>query len=273
VPYLRVKSPERVLEEIRILVRRYQRGHLGWVDPCFHADPEVPGAVAELMMREGLQTGQSAWVRTDALVRDHRAGALANCVQSGLNEMYLGIERPTSESLTALHKTSGLEDAREALRILHGNFPEVLTVGSFIYGLPGDSAATVRAIHRLTFELGLDIFFIIPLTPLPGTGGWEPALWDGTGENFREMSFLPAGKPHGRYAALERAFLMSVLFNWPPARVRAWRDSLLSAPARRRRVHRRLEVRAGLFHLGRMLRLALGDDKCCGMVFPRWYES
>jgi radical SAM superfamily enzyme YgiQ (UPF0313 family) len=272
-PQLRAKSPERLLEEVRILVKQYDRGYLGWVDPCFNAHPDAPGALAELMLGEGLRLGQSAWVRTDALVRDSRSGALATVVASGLNEVYLGIERPTTESLTALGKTSGTEHAREAVKILRDQFPEVLRVGSFIYGLPGDSTATVRSIHRFTFELGLDVFFIIPLTPLPGTALWDPALWDDTGERFREFNFLPTGRPHGHLAALERAFLLSVLTTWPPARIRSWMESLFLAPPRRRRIHHRLEFRAAVFHLATAFNLLLGGDKGCGLVFPRWYES
>src|SRR5512140_3508987 len=186
VPQLRLKTLQRWLEEIRRFITCLDRAYLGWVDPCFNADPTVPGQLAELMLREGLQVGQSAWVRTDALVRDARSGALDECVRAGLDELYLGIERPEAAGLAALHKTSGLTDAHEAMRILRRRFPEVLVVGSFIYGLPGDSAATVRAIHRLTIDLGLDVFFFIPLTPLPGTTAWDASLWDGSGERFRE---------------------------------------------------------------------------------------
>ena len=272
VPQLRLKSPERLLEEVRRLVARFHRGYLGWVDPCFNADPSVPARLAELMLREGLQVGQSAWVRTDALVRDARSGALDECVRSGLNELYLGIERPDAASLAALRKTAGLDDAHEALRILRRRFPQVLVVGSFIYGLPGDSAATVRAIHRLTIDLGLDVFFFIPLTPLPGTPAWEASLWDASGERFREFNFLPAGRPHARYAALERALLLSILFTWPPARIKAWFESFFWAP-RKRRVHRRLEWRAGLFHLRCLVGPLLSGRDACGMVFPSWYEG
>src|ERR1039457_7328479 len=122
------------------------------------------------------------------MVRDAHSGALANSVRSGLNEVYLGIERPDSERLAALHKTSGVGDARQALRILREQFPEMLAIGSFIYGLPGDSAQTIRAIHRFVSELDLDQFFFIPLTPLPGTAGWGDGLWDPTGERFREFN-------------------------------------------------------------------------------------
>jgi hypothetical protein len=273
VPHLRLKSPERMLEEIRRLVRRYGRRYLGWVDPCFNADPRVPGQVAELMLREGIQVGQSAWVRTDALVRDAGSGALANCVRAGFNEAYLGIERPDEASLTALHKTSGVADARAALQVLRERFPEVLAVGSFIYGLPGDSPRAVRAIHQLAIELGLDQFFFIPLTPLPGTAEWRPELWDPSGKRFREFNFLPTGHPHGRLGALERALLFSLLFNWPPARLRGWLQRLFASDPRKRRVHRRLHARAARFHLGRLLRNALGGSDQLGLVFPRWYEG
>ncbi|MGD0260701.1 MAG: radical SAM protein [Verrucomicrobiota bacterium] len=273
LPQLRVKSPERLREEIRLLVRRYHRGYLGWVDPCFNADPHVPGQLAELLLRDGIRVGQSAWVRTDAMVRDAHSGALANCVRSGLNEVYLGIERPDGESLSLLHKTSGTADAREALRILRGQFPQVLAIGSFIYGLPGDSPQTIRAIHRFVSELELDQFFFIPLTPLPGTSEWRTEFWDPTGERFREFNFLPTGRPHGRHADLERALLWSLLTNWPRARVRGYFRHWFGGDARRRRVQRRLAARGARVHLSRVLRNALGCGDEFGLVFPRWYES
>jgi hypothetical protein len=271
-PSLRVKSPERLLEEVRVLHHRYGRRYLGWVDPCFNAHPTVPAALAELLLCDGLSLGQSAWMRTDAIVRDAASGALASCVRAGLNEAYLGIERPDGESLTALHKTSGVSHAREAMRILREQFPEVLAIGSFIYGLPGDTPASVRAIHRLAIELDLDQFFPIPLTPLPGTAEWRPELWDATGESFREFSFLPAGRPHGRHAALERALFLSVLSYWPAQRLRSYARMFLSGQDRRRRVGFRLLGRGARFQLSRALRALLGNREDWGMVFPEWYE-
>lgn len=273
MPQLRVKSPERLLEEVRVLLRRYHRRYLGWVDPCFNADPRVPGQLAELLLRDGLRVGQSAWVRTDAIVRDAESGALANCVRSGLNEVFLGIERPDDGSLSSLHKTSGVADAREALRILRKHFPEVLAIGSFIYGLPGDSPRAIRAIHRFVSELELDQFFFIPLTPLPGTSEWRAELWDPTGVSFREFNFLPTGRPHGRHAELERALLWSLLTNWPWARVRGYLHHWFCGDARRRRVQWRLAARGARVHLRRLLHHALGGGDDFGLVFPRWYES
>ncbi len=273
VPNLRVKSPDRLVEEIKLLVRRHGRRYLGWVDPCFNADPRAPAQLAEALLREDIRIGQSAWVRSDALVRDAGSGALAACAASGLNEVYLGVERPDAAGLAALHKSSGVEDAREALGILRKDFPDILAIGSFIYGLPGDTPAAARAIHRLAVELGLDQFFFIPLTPLPGTVGWREELWDPTGERFREFNFLPSGRPHGRHADLERALLWSLLTYWPASRVRAYLRGFLTLPPRRRRVRWRLAMRGARFHLGRLWQGLAGGGDRLGMVFPRWYEA
>jgi anaerobic magnesium-protoporphyrin IX monomethyl ester cyclase len=272
-PQFRTKSPERLLEEVRILVRHYGRRYLGWVDPCFNAHPQVPGRLAELMLREDLRVGQSAWVRTDALVRDAASGSLASCVEAGLNEVYLGIERSDGASLASLHKTSGVDDARTALGLLRMRFPDVLAIGSFIYGLPGDTPEAVRAIHQLAVDLDLDQFFFIPLTPLPGTAAWRPELWDPTGERFREYNFLPSGRPHGRHAELERALLWSLLTHWPPARWRGYYHQLFTQRGRRRRVCRRLTLRGAAFHLGRIIKRITGGPDNLGLVFPRWYET
>ncbi len=162
--------------------------------------------------------------------------------------------------------------AREALWILQQDFPGVLTVGSFIYGLPGDTPQTVRRIHELACELGLDQFFFIPLTPLPGTAGWSPEFWDPTGEAFREFNFLPSGRPHGRHAELERALLLSVLFNWPAARWRMWLRQLRHSDLRQRRVYWRLQLRSLRLHARTIMNALVGSGES-GMIFPRWYES
>lgn len=272
-PTIRVKSPERLLEEIRILIHRHDRRYLGWVDPCYNAHPHVPGAVAELLLREGIQIGQAAWMRTDALVRDAESGTLQSCVRSGLNEAYLGIERPDEAGLETLAKSSGVEEAQRAMQILRTHFPEVLAIGSFIYGLPGDTPASVRSIHRLAIDLDLDQFFFIPLTPLPGTEGWRPELWDPSGEAFRRFDFLPSGRPHGRHAALERALLLSILCNWPPQRLKAYARSLFRWGSRRHRVSRRLLSRGAAVHLRQVAKLLWGENRAGGLVFPAWYEK
>jgi len=271
-PLLRVKTPERLREEIRCLVRRYDRRYLGWVDPCWNAHPVVPGQVAEGLLRDGLRVGQSAWVRADALVRDEASGALGACVAAGLNEVYLGIERGDEAGLQALHKSVSRAQVEEALGILRARYPQVFVVGSLIYGLPGDQPADAHRLHRFSLELGLDQAFFIPLTPLPGTPSWRRDLWDATGERFRSFSFLPGiGQARDR-ARLEWALLCSWLFYWTPARIRTNCQSWCSRDARKRRLSRRLFGRASLYAARALLRGLGGAARGRGMLLPRWYR-
>jgi anaerobic magnesium-protoporphyrin IX monomethyl ester cyclase len=272
-PRLRTKSPERLIDEIRILTGKYQRRYLGWVDPCFNADPQVPGELAALLIKHRITIGQSAWVRADAVLRDAASGALSRCVRAGLNEVYLGIERCNSSDLHALHKTIHPDDCRRALDLLARDFPEVFTVGSFIYGLSGDTPETVRNWSRLVWEMKLDYCFFIPLTPLPGTPYWDSDMWDPTGVKFRSFNFLPGSLIPGKLCPIERALLLDALFHWNRMRLRMGLHSIFHPNSRKRRLSRRLMIRTGAFGAGVLARTALGKNRSSGMIFPGWYDA
>jgi anaerobic magnesium-protoporphyrin IX monomethyl ester cyclase len=273
VPKLRTKSPARLLEEIRLLVRRYDRRYLGWVDPCFNADPQVPAQLAELLLKEPIQVGQSAWVRADNLVRDGRTGALAALTRAGLNEVYLGIERADQASLHDLKRSMSLDQVREALGLLARDYPQVLTVGSFIYGLPGDTPASVRAIHHLSVELELDKVFYIPFTPLPGTPYWNASLWDPTGQEFRRFNFLPGNRDKSGGSSLERALMAAFLLDWSVARIRILLRGLFSRDERKRRINWHLFIRSVRFIWDRLSPSLCSIRLKDPLIYPRWYES
>jgi radical SAM superfamily enzyme YgiQ (UPF0313 family) len=271
-PYVRFKSVARLLEEIKIQTRDFGRRHLGWVDPCFNAHPHIPAELCENLLRENISVGQSAWVRADCLVRDANSGALATVVRGGLNEVYIGVERPDDASLKDVHKTTTIPVVREAFEILAREHPQVFALGTFIYGLPGDTPETVRAIFRLSHELEMSHAFFIPLTPLPGTPFWRDELWDDTGESFRDFNFLPSATRPGSRRDLEWALLLAGAFQWSPARLRTYLRGFRRGGARKRRVTMRLAARTAWFAAHGMLR-GLLTGRRAGMVFPRWYES
>ena len=140
--------------------------------------------------------------------------------------------------------------------------------------LPGDTPSTMRALYRLSVELELDLAFFIPFTPLPGTAGWRPELWDPTGERFRQFTFLPPSPLNGHTHALDRTLTRLALFYWPPARVRNYARQLASPHARSRRANWHLLGRAARFHARHLLKeqesRAAGST---GLVFPNWYEA
>jgi anaerobic magnesium-protoporphyrin IX monomethyl ester cyclase len=273
VPHLRTKSAERLIEEIRILTGKYQRRYLTWVDPCFNADPGIHDRLAGLMLKGNLRIGQAAWVRADTILRDAASGALGRCVRAGLNEVYIGIERSDPEMLHRLNKTVASDECRRALRVLARDYPEVYTVGSFIYGMPGDTPESIKELRRFASGLALDYAFFIPLTPLPGTPYWRKEMWDPTGETFQRFSFLPGPPIQTHSGALERALLASYLLGWDKARIRGWLRGMFHPEPRRRRLTRRLLLRGCSFEFRLLLGWLTGHPRANGMYIPRWYES
>jgi len=270
-PFVRFKSVARLVEEIKIQTRTFGRRHLGWVDPCYNAHPHLPAALADALLRENISVTMSAWVRADGVVRDAQSGALSRQVRGGLREVYLGVERADGDGLAAVHKTTTMPEVRAAFRLLARDFPDVFTLGTFIYGLPGDTPETVRAIFRLAHELEMNQPFFIPLTPLPGTPFWREEFWDDTGDRFRDYNFLPSATRPGARRDLEWALLTAFLTQWPAARFRSYWRSVFDANTRRRRMTRRLALRSAWFVLHGMAGNLLAGRRS-GMIFPRWYE-
>jgi radical SAM superfamily enzyme YgiQ (UPF0313 family) len=271
VPCLRVKSPERLLEEVRILMDRFGRRYLGWVDPCFNADPHAHSRLAELLLRDDRVIGQSAWVRADYVLRDDISGALKRCYDSGWNEAYIGIERMERSDLETLGKGNLKGEAAQAVALLHAKYPRIITFGSFIYGLPSDTPQSVRAMFRAAQQLPLDQTIFIPFTPLPGTPFWEPWMWDSTGEKFRSFNFMPHAKPKDDLTDLSSEIAWSYLFRWSPRRFCRMIAGLLDRDSRRSGITRNLLLRS----LPVMVSAAFQrkPKSSCGMIFPAWYES
>jgi hypothetical protein len=235
------------------------------VDPCFNSHPTVPAQLGELLLKDGIRPGQSAWVRSDYLARDHRSGALKKCVEAGLNEIYVGVERTKGDELARLHKCAPT-DVRESLLSVSRDYPEMSIVGSFIYGVPSETPETLRALLRSAYTLPLDLIFFIPLTPLPGTPYWNEAMWDDTGGKFRSCDFVPHLNGSGSH--LDRLLAKAIFTEWPKGRFVQSTRAILSGDARKRRVTWRYNLRV-FSYISRAFFAALRHKPA--LRYPEWY--
>lgn len=271
--HYRTKSPERVMEEIRLLTGRYGRRYLCWVDPCFNADAVFLAGLTEKMLSENMRIGQNAWVRADCLLRDERSGLLAHLVNCGLNEIFVGVERVEAADLAALERSSDGDAARRVLPGISRKYPALYLVGSFIYGVPGDSWRTVKAMRDATIDLNLDMAFYIPLTGLPGTKFWDGESWDVEAKGLGKMNFLTSCGPRAAQVQKLTALLAaSFLLDIRPRRVAYVIRTLTARDPRKRRMNRRLFARGAAFAL-RRLSAALLSRNGTAMPRPRWYDK
>lgn len=176
-PYYRSKSPERSLEEAMRLVRNFDRYTFGWVDPTWNVDPEWTDRFCGLLLKHNIKVRQTAWLRADYVVRDEQLGILEKAVRAGLCQVMIGVERVDVPSLKGLSKHSNSPDiTARAFEIFRKKYPNVLTIGSVIFGLWNESKKSLDELSRYRYKVGMDYCFFIPLTPNPGTQVYEDAL-------------------------------------------------------------------------------------------------
>ena len=194
-PCYRTKSPQRSFEEVQCLYHKFDRRTFGWVDPTFNASSEWSDQWSELMLgsdmmapRSRPKTLHTAWMRADCVVRDEKRGVLRKLVGAGLRQVMIGVERDDPAGLALLNKhNNSLETCREAFAIFREKYPQVLTIGSVIFGLPGDTMQDLRRL--VSCEIGTDCTFFIPLTPNPGSDASESARREGYVANHDAASY------------------------------------------------------------------------------------
>ena len=182
-PRYRTKSPQRSFDEVRRLYHEFDRRTFGWVDPTFNASPDFSDGWAELMLNSELmgprghaRTLHTAWLRADCVVRDQKLGILDKLVRAGLRRVMIGVERDDQAGLHTLNKHDNSADVcREAFAIFREKYPQVYTIGTLIFGLPGDTIDDLDRLVRCVHELDMDYGFIMPLTPNPGTAAADDA--------------------------------------------------------------------------------------------------
>jgi radical SAM superfamily enzyme YgiQ (UPF0313 family) len=281
LPFWRTKSVEKTMVEVELLVKKYSRYTLGFVDSTFNVSPHWTNAFCEEVLRRGLKFQYTIWARADYLIRDEKVGILEKMVRAGLVQVIIGVERANGDELNSLDKpNNGPEITREVFRILQ-KYPQVSSIGSFVYGTRNETQESLRKLVDFAANIGADFTFFIPMTPAPGTAQWKEAKEKDRIEvrDFRAYNFhtpVMSSEYLSRdelqcvyFQKLLKAFLMPKEF---------LRGALFHPNARKRSFYRKLAVH-GLMVCWRLLlgqlRKALGlsnREEYYG-IRPKWYDD
>ncbi|MBL7152734.1 MAG: cobalamin-dependent protein [Phycisphaerae bacterium] len=280
-PYYRSKSPQRSLEEVVRLVRDFDRYTFGWVDPTWNVDPNWTDGFCGLLLKDGIEIRQTAWLRADYVVRDEELGILEKAVRSGLCQVMIGVERTDDASLKDLNKHSnGPDVTAEAFEIFRRKYPNVFTIGSIIFGLWDETEKSLDELSKYQYKVGMDYCFFIPLTPNPGTQVYEDAVQRGIIEvaDRRAYNFHTPIMRTKRFSAkrLERLYF-KLAFGISFSRIWDHLKWFLSIrDKRRRKVCRSLlkyGARIGVKYVLSRLRHPFGGKPTVYSRKPAWYES
>ncbi|MGQ9530984.1 MAG: B12-binding domain-containing radical SAM protein [Candidatus Bathycorpusculaceae bacterium] len=168
--YWRGRSPENVLEEMKMIYEEYKIRNVEFVDDTFTLDQKRAEKICDGIIEQSWDISWGASSRVDTLSKS----LVAKMKKAGCWILFLGIESGSQKILDAIGKRISVEQAKKAVKIVKEAGIQVL--GSFIIGFMQDNAETIKKTIDFAKSLTLDYAEFSILTPYPGTPIFDYAL-------------------------------------------------------------------------------------------------
>ncbi len=184
----RFNSAERMIEEVKLLMRDYGAREILFREDNFTASKDRVYRFCELVHRENLDVSWMALSHCNSIDADLvRAMKEAGCWHLGM-----GVESGSPEIQRTLGKNLDLDRAREAFEVVQR--AGIRTLAFFMIGNYLDTPETVRQTIDFACRLNTDFAIFTITTPFPKTVLFEKAVEDGLITNFdpTQLSNNPA---------------------------------------------------------------------------------
>jgi radical SAM superfamily enzyme YgiQ (UPF0313 family) len=193
-PGIRYRSPERVVEEIDLLVNSYGIRNLKIVDELFVLhEPHYMGIV-ELLIQRGYNLNIWAYARVDTVKPEN----LARMKLAGINWLALGIESANPDVRDSAAKRMRVQDVQQVVRTIQD--AGIRVIGNYIFGLPGDSIASMQETLDMALALNCEFANFYSAMAYPGSQLYDiacsnglnlPDSWHGYSQHSFEALPLP----------------------------------------------------------------------------------
>jgi anaerobic magnesium-protoporphyrin IX monomethyl ester cyclase len=167
----RARSVANVIQEWRMLVKELHATEIGVTDDIWNLDLKRAKELCRGLIDEGLN--QVPWVTPHGMKVNHTDPELFQLMkQAGCKRVGFGVESGDEDILKrVVKKSQTLEQARAAFR--NAKAAGLQTMGFFIYGMPGETEATMEKTTRFALELDPDLANFMIAAPFPGTELWK----------------------------------------------------------------------------------------------------
>lgn len=157
----RHRSPENVVEQLKILANQYDVKIVWFADENFAADREAAQRILELIADANLGLSLNLNMTAADVVRD--ADLIPLYKQAGVDYIVMGIETLKDDVVTNIRKNNPFQISKEAVRILREN--NIISLTNIIYGLEEESWKTIFEKFKGLLKLDSDILNAMYLTP------------------------------------------------------------------------------------------------------------
>ncbi len=167
------RSPERVMDEIEYLVRRFDVHYFWMCDDIFGLKPNWVQRFRDEKQKRGLDFQYKIQSRVDLMLKDDNLDAL---VESGADIVWVGAESGSQKILDAMDKGTQVAQIYEASRKLKAHGARIAFFLQF--GYLGETWQDIQKTLHMVLDLMPDEIGISVSYPLPGTGFYEKVKSD-----------------------------------------------------------------------------------------------
>jgi anaerobic magnesium-protoporphyrin IX monomethyl ester cyclase len=158
------RSPENLVEEMRILKEKYSPDHIWFCDDIFGLRPGWTTKFDEVVNRGNVKIPFKCLSRVDLLLKEDNISHLAN---AGCESIWVGAESGSQKILDAMDKGTTVEEIYEATRILKKY--NIRTCFFLQFGYTGETKKEIDLTIKMVRDLMPDDIGISVSYPLPGT--------------------------------------------------------------------------------------------------------
>ena len=176
-PRIRFRSIQKVIEEIDLLVRKYNIKNIKILDELFVLKERRVLEFCDLIIERGYDLNFWAYARVDTV----NEKVLKKMKQAGINWIAYGIESGSKVVRDGVHKGKFAQDAiTKAIEMTKK--AGIYIIGNYMFGLPDDDHATMQATLDLAKDLNCEYANFYSTMAYPGSLLYEKSI-----ENDVEM--------------------------------------------------------------------------------------
>ncbi|CAN5592559.1 radical SAM protein [soil metagenome] len=162
------RSPQRVIQEISYLQKKFGITHIWFCDDIFGLKPGWVNTFAEELQQQGVKIRFKIQSRVDLLLAENNIAALA---RAGCDEVWVGAESGSQKILDAMDKGTRIEQIQEATTLLKKH--NIKPCFFIQFGYRGETLDDINATIKMVTELMPADIGVSVSYPLPGTKFYE----------------------------------------------------------------------------------------------------
>lgn len=167
------RSPQNVVEELKMLRKMFRFDHIWFCDDIFGLKPGWVNEFADLVEKENLKFRFKIQARADLLLQENY---IRNLARAGCENIWMGAESGSQNILDAMEKGTKVEQIYASTELIrrYNMKPSFFIQFGYLGETREDIKKTITMINDLLpHEIGISVSY-----PLPGTGFYEKVKSD-----------------------------------------------------------------------------------------------